>query len=125
MKKIIFLLFISAITICGCQKEDKNGDFAGMWRLLEIKKHNGEITDTKEKQYFWKVQLELIKIGSQYGRFQNNGDSLFIQMIDPKCPSLEKYGIYNNSDERFEIIQLNRNKMILQSDSVKLHFKKF
>ncbi len=125
MKKSIFLLFILSLLICSCQKEDKNGDFGGMWKLLEIVKSDGTTTDTKENQYFWKVQLELIKIGSQFGRFQNTGDSLFIQMIDPKCPSLKKYGIYNNADERFKILHLDRNGMTLQSSSVKLRFRKF
>lgn len=96
-----------------------------MWRLTEIVKSDGSITDTKEKNYFWKVQLELIKIGGQFGRFQNTGDSLFIQMIDPNCPSLKKYGIYNNSNEKFKILHLDRNGMRLQSDSVRLRFRKF
>lgn len=125
MKKNIFPLLILSLIFCSCQKEDNNGDFGGMWRLTEIVKSDGSITDTKEKSYFWKVQLELIKIGSQFGRFQNTGDSLFIQMIDPKCPSLKKYGIYNNSNEKFKILHLDRNGMRLQSDSVRLRFRKF
>ena len=74
MKKNIFPLLILSLIFCSCQKEDNNGDFGGMWRLTEIVKSDGSITDTKEKNYFWKVQLELIKIGSQFGRFQNTGD---------------------------------------------------
>ena len=96
-----------------------------MWKLLEIEKPDGSIQNTKENNYFWKVQLKLIDIQGQYGRFQNRGDSLFIQMINPNCPNLKKYGIYNNSDERFEIIKLNRSRMTLKSDSVKLQFRKF
>ena len=124
MKKIILIL-LSSLFICSCQKEDKNGDFGGMWKLLEIEKPDGGIQNTKENNYFWKVQLKLIDIQGQYGRFQNRGDSLFIQMINPNCPNLKKYGIYNNSDERFEIIKLNRSRMTLKSDSVKLQFRKF
>lgn len=123
MKKIILIL-LSSLFICSCQKEDKNGDFGGMWKLLEIEKPDGSIQNTKEKNYFWYVQLKLICIGHHYGRFQNTGDSLFIQMIDPKCPNLRSYGLYSNS-ERFEIIKLNRSRMTLKSDSVKLQFRKF
>ena len=124
MKKYI-LIVLSSILICGCQKEDKNGDFGGLWKLLEIEKYDGSITYTKEENMFWAVQLKLIRIDNQYGRFQNGGDSLFIQMIDPECPNLKRFGIYNNSNERFEIIKLNRSRMTLQSDSVKLQFRKF
>lgn len=124
MKRIILIL-LSSLFICSCQKEDKNGDFGGMWKLLEIEKPDGSIQNTKENNYFWKVQLKLIDIQGQYGRFQNRGDSLFIQMINLNCPNLKKYGIYNNSDERFEIIKLNRSRMTLKSDSVKLQFRKF
>ncbi len=123
MKKIILIL-LSSLFICSCQKEDKNGDFGGMWKLLEIEKPDGSIQNTKEKKYFWYVQLKLICIGHHYGRFQNTGDSLFIQMIDPKCPNLRSHGLYSNS-ERFEIIKLNRSRMTLKSDSVKLQFRKF
>lgn len=123
MKKIILIL-LSSLFICSCQKEDKNGDFGGMWKLLEIEKPDGSIQNTKEKNYFWYVQLKLICIGHHYGRFQNTGDSLFIQMIDPKCPILRSHGLYSNS-ERFEIIKLNRSRMTLKSDSVKLQFRKF
>ncbi len=123
MKKIILIL-LSSLFICSCQKEDKNGDFGGMWKLLEIEKPDGSIQNTKEKNYFWYVQLKLICIGHHYGRFQNTGDSLFIQRIDPKCPILRSHGLYSNS-ERFEIIKLNRSRMTLKSDSVKLQFRKF
>ncbi len=125
MKKNLFLILFLSLVLCSCQKEDKNGDFGGMWKLLEIEKPDGSITDRKENSFFWSVQLELIKIANQYGRFQNTGDSLFIQMIDPNCPSLKKYGIYNNANEKFKILHLDRNGMRLQSDSVKLRFRKF
>ena len=124
MKKYILIL-LSSIFLCSCQKEDKNGDFGGMWKLLEIEKSDGSVINRKEGHYFWCVQLKLITIGGQYGRFQNRGDSLFIQMIDPECPSLKNYGVYNNSNEGFEIIKLNRSRMTLKSDSVKLQFRKF
>ena len=66
MKKIILIL-LSSLFICSCQKEDKNGDFGGMWKLLEIEKPDGSIQNTKENNYFWKVQLKLIDIQGQYG----------------------------------------------------------
>lgn len=125
MKRSIFILIIATIIFCSCQKEDKNGDLGGMWKLLEIERPNGQIESTKEQHIFWRVQLKLIKIDNQYGRFKNTGDSLSIQMIDPNCPNLKKYGIYNNSNEQFKILHLDRNGMRLQSDSVKLKFRKF
>ena len=124
MKRSLFILFI-IITIQGCQKEDKNGDLDGFWKLQEIAKHNNEIIDTKEKSLFWRVQLDLIQIGNHFGRFQHTGDSLFIQMIDTKNNALTDYGVENANNERFAVEVLNRKKMILKSNYAKLSFRKF
>ena len=65
MKRSIFILIIATIIFCSCQKEDKNGDLGGMWKLLEIERPNGQIENTKEQHIFWRVQLKLIKIDNQ------------------------------------------------------------
>ncbi|MBR3883702.1 MAG: lipocalin-like domain-containing protein [Bacteroidaceae bacterium] len=124
MKKFVYILIIVA-TICSCQKEDQNGDLGGFWKLMEIAHSDGQIENTKEQSLFWRVQLDLIQIGTAFGRFQHTGDSLFVQMIHAKGSSLSEYGIFNAEDERFEVLHLNRSGMILQSKEVKLQFRKF
>lgn len=124
MKKIIFILSLT-LFLCNCQKEDDNGDLGGFWKLMEITDKDGNTENTKEKSLFWRVQLDLIQIGEEFGRFQHTGDSLFIRMIYAKGDVLKDYGIYEAEDERFKVLHLNRKVMTLQSKQVKLQFRKF
>ena len=124
MKKSIFILLcLTALT--SCQKEDQNGDLGGFWKLQLIElTDNDSVINTREKSRFWAVQLDLIQIGSGKGRFQHIKDSLYIQMITmPHSPN--NYGFFNPKDERFGVLHLDRNGMILRSNKATLTFKKF
>ena len=83
MKKVIYILLALAV-FSSCQKADKNGDLDGFWKLLQIEEfESGTITNTKEVDRFWSVQLDLMTTtGNGKGRFQHIGDSLFVQMIN-------------------------------------------
>ena len=122
MKKIAFIL-ITLTALASCQKEDHNGDLGGFWKLQQIELADSVI-NTREKSCFWAVQLDLIKIGDGKGRFQHVSDSLYIQMItmpsDPKS-----LGLFNPKDERFGVIHLDRNGMVLRSKDATLTLKKF
>ncbi len=122
MKKIAFIL-ITLTALASCQKEDHNGDLGGFWKLQQIELADSVI-NTREKSCFWAVQLDLIQIGDGKGRFQHVADSLYIQMItmpsDPKS-----LGLFNPKDERFGVIHLNRNGMVLRSKDATLTLKKF
>lgn len=117
-------MIAAATLFCSCQKEDKNGDLGGFWKIMERVDSKGVTTDTKEESLFWAVQLKLLRIGNTYARFQHTGDSLFVQLIDHNGKRLTPYGIYKK-EERFAVEHLDRNGMILKSDSVKLRFRKF
>lgn len=122
MKKIAFIL-ITLTALASCQKEDHNGDLGGFWKLQQIELADS-IINTREKSCFWAVQLDLIEIGNGKGRFQHVADSLYIQMItipsDPKS-----LGLFNPKDERFGVIHLDRNGMVLRSKDATLTLKKF
>ncbi|MBR3616005.1 MAG: lipocalin-like domain-containing protein [Bacteroidaceae bacterium] len=122
MKKIAFIL-ITLTALASCQKEDHNGDLGGFWKLQQIELADS-IINTREKSCFWAVQLDLIQIGNGKGRFQHVSDSLYIQMItmpsDPKS-----LGLFNPKDERFGVIHLDRNGMVLRSKDATLTLKKF
>lgn len=122
MKKIAFIL-ITLTALASCQKEDHNGDLGGFWKLQQIELADS-IINTREKSCFWAVQLDLIQIGNGKGRFQHVADSLYIQMItmpsDPKS-----LGLFNPKDERFGVIHLDRNGMVLRSKDATLTLKKF
>ena len=135
MKRII-CIFLSATLLLSCQKADDNGDLGGFWKLLKIEDvATGTIENTKEYKRFWCIQLDLLTTMSEdddsyncnyggKGRFQHVGDSLYIQMIE-KRTDLTKVGMLNPENERFGIVLLNSDKMILRSDKVQLDFRKF
>lgn len=125
MKRIIFILSVITL-LTACQKEDKNGDLGGFWKLKQIEEiATDSIIDLRDKDNFWSIQLKLLTTtGGGKGRFQHVGDSLYIQMIySPKNP--KEFGFYNPKDERFGVKHLDRNGMILQSKEAILTFKKF
>ena len=125
MKKTIYILLAVAL-FASCQKADKNGDLDGFWKLLQIEEfESNTITDTKEVDRFWSIQLDLMTTtGNGKGRFQHVGDSLFVQMIQvPSKP--REVGLYNPKDEHFEVVHLSAKKMILRSEYVGLNFRKF
>lgn len=124
MKKIIFIL-LGITMLVSCQKEDKNGDLGGFWKLMQIElSESDSVINKKQESYFWSIQLELIQIGDGKGRFQHVGDSLYVQMIImPKKP--EEYGLFNPGNERFGVIHLDRSRMVLRSMDATLTLKKF
>lgn len=124
MKKILAILFATTL-IAACQKEDDNGDLGGFWKLMKIEQQtDGTIINTRDSSMFWAVQLDLIQIDTGKGRFQHIKDSLFIQMITiPENP--QRYGLFNPTDERFGVLHLDCNGMILRSKDVSLTLKKF
>lgn len=137
MKKIIYI-FLAVVLASSCQKADDNGDLGGFWKLLKIEDFATGVTmDTKEYKRFWSIQLDVLATSSEdddsynynyggKGRFQHIGDSLFVQMITVSSKSdLKKVGLYNPEDERFGVVLLNRDKMILRSKDALLEFRKF
>ena len=125
MKRLIYILLCSTL-ITSCQKADDNGDLGGFWKLLQIDEiANDTIIDKRNEDCFWAIQLKMITTNNGgKGRFQYTGDSLFVQMLqrpaDPKA-----VGLYNHEDERFEVIILNRNSMVLRSKDAVLTLRKF
>lgn len=129
MKKIIIFIFVACTLIC-CQKKDDNGDLGGFWKLIEIEEAGSAAPiDVAMESRFWGIQLDLIEIRitesyRHYFRFQHVEDSLFIQAITDK-ENLRAFGIYDNYNERYEVVRLNRKSMILRSKYAKLTFRKF
>ena len=124
MKKIAILL-LGLIVFTSCHKEDDNGDLGGFWKLQQIElSENDSIINTRGESRFWAVQLDVIQIAEGKGRFQHVKDSLFVQLVTlPKEP--QHYGLFNPEDERFGVLHLDRNGMILRSKDATLTFKKF
>ena len=125
MKKIIYILLCTTL-FASCQKADENGDLGGFWKLLQIEEvGNDTIIDKRDEDRFWAIQLRMITTNNGgKGRFQHTGDSLFVQMLQ-KPQDAKAVGLYNHEDERFEVLILNRNSMVLRSSDATLTFRKF
>ena len=125
MKRLIYIVLGVALLV-SCQKEDKNGDLGGFWKLMQIEEvTNDSIIVTRDKDLFWSIQLNLLTTtNGGKGRFQHTGDSLYIQMIHTPMNARE-IGMYNPKNERFGVQHLDRNGMVLQSKDVVLTFRKF
>lgn len=128
MKKILFFLSCMLL-LASCQKLDDNGDLGGNWKMLQLEEFERDtVIDTRQDDRFWAIQLDLMQLTGGHtegkGRFQHVGDSLYVQMIYIPV-NYRYYGLYNPKDDRFEVIHLDRKKMILKSKYVKLDFRKF
>ena len=125
MKRIIYALLCITLAI-SCQKADNNGDLGGWWKLMQIEEiENDTIIDKSNEDCFWAIQLEMITTNNGgKGRFQHIDDSLFVQMIQ-KPANGKNVGMYSPDNERFCVEKLTNKSMMLQSEKVRLKFRKF
>lgn len=133
MKKIFFILFITALISCG--KMPINGNLDGRWQLMTIDCHeNGE--QTYPEYTYYDVSLHLMEQKRKtannetslfFGlkaRFQHIDDSLHIQMIRCTKKSVIPFGM-NDTIQHFAVETLTKKKMILNSGYARLSFRKF
>ena len=146
---LLIVVSSSLSCLCSCEIEThSNGRLDGFWKLNSIDTLSTDRTaDTSSSRIFWAVQANLLKtIDYDSGntallmRFNHNRDSLTLHspVIDKKSitdveiadkpledPSLLfPYGI-QSLNEQFKVLLLNQDKMILESDVLRLHFVKF
>lgn len=136
------------LTLGSCSLEDSdNGDLDGMWHLRAVDTlATGGTYDKVPEYYYWCVQGTLLVLenkenstsltaGNYIFSFDHSGDSL--RLYDPHVFSLSKgdpeltdveglrpYGI-NALDETFVIETLTGSHMVLVSEELRLHLKKF
>ena len=130
--RFFFLLFI-IITLISCGKTPINGDLDGRWQLMKVEFHtNNELVEPKLT--YFDVNLHLMQLKSLKGgmdesgiinaRFEHTGDSLFIRTIHSTKESVRKFGLCDTI-QHFFIEKLTGKKMILDSSSSRLEFRKF
>ena len=135
----IFILFFCACIVSCTLDSSDNGDLDGNWQLMSIDSiGNGKTADMKEYQIFYAVQFKLINVraynyslsGNYYFHFEQTKDSLVLKATqgdngkEYKIDDLRKFGL-NSENEKFRIITLGSDKMILESSLLKLYFRKF
>ena len=146
VKRVLpFYLFVFLPLLSSCTLEtSNNGKLDGFWQLTQLDTiATGGITDMREKNAFWAVQMHLLEVKEPSGntsqnvifRFERRGDSLIINqpryndrrngdpvITDPSL--LNKHGIYHLR-EGFFVGRLDNNYMDLQSDRFRFHFRKY
>lgn len=146
MRKLIYIfLFLLAISSCTIETSD-NGDLDGLWHLERIDTiSTGGVCDMSGERIFWAVEHKMLQLrgGSDiYSfRFNDGGDSLILRdpyvslaydngsqtrgdtiLTDPQ--GLRQYGV-QHLEEHFLKETMKGSRMVLRTDSFRLHFKKF
>lgn len=130
------------ITSCTLDSSD-NGALDGYWQLSSIDTlANGHSVNMRDSGIFWAFNFNLLvtrstkePLGEILYDFENTEDNLILSnpyilyrdSSDIKVTDvnlLKKYGV-NSLLETFTIEHLNSNKMVLQSNLVRLNFRKY
>ena len=140
MKKLFILLAAcAAIASCDIVTSD-NGDLDGFWQMTGVDTlSTGNHAETKENRVFWAVQANLLRtMSDSYNvlfRFEHTADSLTLHdpYIDKRDSSdikvedvslLTPFGV-NNLREGYSVLELSGSSMILQSETLRLYFRKY
>jgi len=147
MMKHIYLYIIGALMLmasCDLHTSD-NGELDGFWQLQAVDTlATGGGSDMRTSQITWAVQSSLleVRIADQLNNktdfmflFKHKNDTLLLYnpyIIDRQNGDvavedsnlLKPYGIHE-LEPQFQILELNDSKMILQSDSLRLYFRKY
>ncbi len=144
MKKTLILLAAAISLLHSCTLETSSaGDFDGMWRLTRVDTlATGGVLDLSKEKIFWSFQFKLMEADDKSGnhrsilmRYNSGGGKLVLnapyaynreegdeQLSDPTL--LKPFGI-NKTEEEFQVVKISGSKMQLQSDLLKLSFKKY
>lgn len=145
MKRIILSLLLVCSMFISCDKMPMNGDLDGMWKIVEIE-HNGIVQNTEDDDLYMSIQLKLFQLSTiplnyVYGYFEHKDNKIHFWQFsyysnnestaddNTRIPEsdkefLKKWGYYS-LDETFEVEKLNRNELILKSNSVRIKYVKF
>jgi len=136
---ICTLLAVLSLGSCDFETSD-NGDFDGNWQLMRVDTlKTGGSADVKASQIFYAVQVRPINIraynyashsGNFYFHFDRTGNTLTIKSAASNGEAMysdedvEPYGL-SSVNEHFTIVTLTSDNMVLQSDKLRLQFRKF
>lgn len=150
MKHLIYLIILSCLTsiTTSCELETSDsGNLDGNWQLMSIDTIlTRGINNVKDNQIFYAIQYHLLNIKvnnrnteslvtNPFFHFSYEKDSLYLTFVDEtKDPTeahtasimkqLRTLGI-NSPNEHFKVESLCSDKMILRTNLLRLHFRKF
>jgi hypothetical protein len=146
MKRLlIYIIGVAlAVTACDIERSD-NGDLDGLWQLAAVDTlPQGGTADMRDSQITWGVQGSLLETrvapSEKEGdiivfRFSHTGDELVLtqpyiykrekgDIAVENDSLLMKFGI-TRLEEHFKVLELTGSHMQLQSDRLRLHFRKY
>lgn len=140
-------LFILAvlIAICACDKfhTSDNGALDGFWQLTTVDTlANGHSTDMKDTKIFWAVQTDLLEIRDLTGQHINvlfhfnrgpatltlsnpiDNNRLIFDSLITNPATLYVYGL-SHLNETLQVLHLSSSHMTLQSERLRMFFRKY
>lgn len=146
MKRIVYILTLSVMLV-SCELETSgNKELDGYWQMSQVDTlSTGGVADTREALVYWGVQGKLLQIRfSENGKFLGEGllfrfnrENGMLTLSSPilhhlyetdepisDVELLKPFGIFN-LEEVFSIEELNDDVMVLASDTLRLHFRRY
>lgn len=146
MKRIVYILTL-CVMLVSCELETSgNKELDGYWQMSQVDTlSTGGVADTREALVYWGVQGKLLQIRfSENGKFLGEGllfrfnrDDDMLTLSSPilhhlyetdepisDVELLKPFGIFN-LEEVFSIEELNDDVMVLASDTLRLHFRRY
>jgi hypothetical protein len=136
-----------SVMLVSCELETSgNKELDGYWQMSQVDTlSTGGVADTREALVYWGVQGKLLQIRfSENGKFLGEGllfrfnrDNGMLTLSSPilhhlyetdepisDVELLKPFGIFN-LEEVFSIEELNDDVMVLASDTLRLHFRRY
>ena len=147
MKNLSRLMIVAILCMfCACDKfhTSDNGVLDGFWQLTTVDTlANGHSTDVRELMLFWAIQTDLLEVRDLKKdrhphilfHFNYSGNSLTISdpvandrlisdSIVTNPATLYYYGLTHLS-ETLQVLHLSSSHMTLQSEHLRMYFRKF
>lgn len=143
MLKRIFPIVLTGMLLYACSDFEKsdNGELDGLWQLTTVDTlATGHSADVRALGIFWAVQADLLEIrdaeyANVFFRFDHDGSVLTLHspVADSRPSSdrivadaheLYRFGLSNLTDTLL-VLELKKSKMTLQSELLRMHFRKY
>ncbi len=148
MKRIKYVLFmmLAAHSMLSCDiHTSDNGQMDGFWQLTQTDTlSNGRSEDMRDRKIFWSVQSNLLKMEELLERdayhtilyrFEQHGDLLRVYdpIVDRRdisdsivhdVQTVRHYGL-DQLDQTLRIVYLEDSKMALETERLRMYFRKY
>lgn len=144
MKKLLIIILSVAALVASCDMyTDSNGALAGYWKLCSVDTiSGGGHLDMSRRSVFWAIQTDLLTLRDNdtarilyVCRFDHTGQTLRVSQprlyekargdsLLTHAGPIRHFGV-NSLDEAFTIHSLRHDSLILSSEILTLHFRRF